>query len=169
MTLDPRRTRHCWRRHDLHLERLLSAPGHHDEAHRGCPNDPESKLWAVPSGGAERRAATDPPGCHAHHHDGVRTRHRPLLSTGLRVDPRINVRLDPETRSPRTDEYSVSVERELTRGVTVAAAYVHKDGRDFTGWTDTAGQYREELRTLPDGRTCRCSCWSAPQTTGGFC
>jgi hypothetical protein len=69
------------------------------------------------------------------------------------IDPGINLRLDPETRSPRTDQYSVSVERELRHGLTVATAYVHKDGRDFTGWIDTAGEYREETRTLSDGRT----------------
>ena len=67
------------------------------------------------------------------------------------VDPKVNVRVDSGTRSPRTDEFSVSVERELGRGVTASAAYVRKAGRDFTGWTETAGQYREELHPLPDG------------------
>ena len=32
-------------------------------------------------------------------------------------------------------------------------AYVRKDGRNFIGWTDVGGQYREESRPLPDGRT----------------
>ena len=72
-----------------------------------------------------------------------------LVST---VDPRINVRLDSETRSPRTEQFSVSVERELGRSYVVSTAFVHKDGRDFTGWTDTGGAYREELRRLPDDR-----------------
>jgi hypothetical protein len=34
----------------------------------------------------------------------------------------------------------------------VAVAYVRKDGANFIGWTDAGGQYREEQRTLPDGR-----------------
>jgi hypothetical protein len=68
------------------------------------------------------------------------------------VDPRINLRLDPETRAPYTDEYSVGVDREVGRRLAVAIAYVHKDGGNFIGWTDVAGQYRNETRTLPDGR-----------------
>ena len=60
------------------------------------------------------------------------------------VDPRINVRLDSGTRSPRTEQYSVSLERELGRSYVVSTALVHKDGRDFTGWIDTGGEYREK-------------------------
>ena len=68
------------------------------------------------------------------------------------VDPRINLQLDRGTRAPRTDEYSIGVDRELGRQVAIAAAYVRKDGSHFIGWTDVAGQYREEVRTLGDGR-----------------
>jgi hypothetical protein len=68
------------------------------------------------------------------------------------VDPVTNLRLDPGTRAPRTDEYSVGVDRELGRGVSVAIAYVHKNGENFIGWTDTGGLYREESRTMADGR-----------------
>ena len=69
------------------------------------------------------------------------------------VDPRTNLRLDPKTRAPRTDEYSVGVDREIGRGFALATAYVHKQGRNFIGWTDAGGMYREEMRTLPDGRS----------------
>ena len=143
----------CRRGHDVHVERLLSAPGRHDEAHCGCADDPEGQLRAVSSGRAERRAAAVSPGCHANHHEGVRARDRRLHPRFLRRRSEDQSAAGSGDRSPRTDEYSVSVERELARGVTVASAYVYKDGRDFTGWTDAAGQYREELRTLPDGRT----------------
>ena len=34
-----------------------------------------------------------------------------------------------------------------------AVAYIRKSGSDFIAWTDIGGQYREETRTLPDGRT----------------
>ncbi|HET9220262.1 MAG TPA: TonB-dependent receptor, partial [Terriglobia bacterium] len=68
------------------------------------------------------------------------------------VDPKINVLVDPYTRSPLTDEYSIGVDRELTRYLAVSAAYVYKSGRDYIGWTDVGGQYREETRTMPDGR-----------------
>jgi hypothetical protein len=68
------------------------------------------------------------------------------------VDPRINLRFDPETRAPRTDEYAIGVDREVGRGLALAIAYIHKDGGDFIGWTDVGGRYREDVRTLTDGR-----------------
>ena len=68
------------------------------------------------------------------------------------VDPTTNLRLDPETRAPRTDEYSVGVDRELGRGLSVAMAYVRKKGANFIGWTDTGGLYQDEIRTMVDGR-----------------
>jgi hypothetical protein len=68
-------------------------------------------------------------------------------------DPRINLQIDPETRPPRTAEYSVGVDREVGRGFAVAIAYVGKKGSDVIGWSDVGGQYREATRTLPDSRT----------------
>jgi hypothetical protein len=69
------------------------------------------------------------------------------------VDPKRNLQLDPETRTPRTDEYSIGIDREVGRRLAVAVAYVRKDGSDFIGWTDVGGQYREEARRLPDGHS----------------
>jgi hypothetical protein len=68
------------------------------------------------------------------------------------VDNRVNLRFDPKLRAPRTDEYSVGIDRELGRQVSVAMAYVRKEGADFIGWTDIGGEYRQETRTLVDGR-----------------
>jgi hypothetical protein len=68
------------------------------------------------------------------------------------VDPKNNLRFDPGMRAPHTDEYSVGVDREVGRGLAVAIAYVGKDGANFIGWTDVAGHYRQDTRTLPDGR-----------------
>lgn len=70
-------------------------------------------------------------------------------------DPRVNLRLDPATRAPFSDEYSIGVDRELGRSVALAIAYVRKDAHDTIGWSDIAGQYREETRTLADGRRVR--------------
>lgn len=67
------------------------------------------------------------------------------------VDPKRNLQLDPGTRTPRTDEYSVGVGRSIARSLAVEIAYVGKRGGDFIGWTDIGGQYREETRALPDG------------------
>lgn len=63
-----------------------------------------------------------------------------------------NLQYDPELRAPRTDEFSLGVDREVARRLSLAVAYVHKNGSDFIGWTDIGGQYREEVRRLRDGR-----------------
>jgi hypothetical protein len=68
------------------------------------------------------------------------------------VDAR-NLQLNPDMRAPRTDEYSVGLDRELARRLAVAIAYVRKSGANFIGWTDVGGRYREDSRTLPDGRS----------------
>jgi hypothetical protein len=66
------------------------------------------------------------------------------------VDSR-NLEFDRGTRAPRTDEYSIGVDREVGRRLAVAIAYVHKNGANFIGWTDVGGQYREDTLALPDG------------------
>jgi hypothetical protein len=66
-------------------------------------------------------------------------------------DPRVNLQVDSETRSPRTAEYSIGIDREVGRRLAVAIAYVGKHGSNFVGWTDVGGQYREESSSLPDG------------------
>jgi hypothetical protein len=67
------------------------------------------------------------------------------------VDPTLNLTIDPNTRTPHTDEYSIAVDREIGRLVRASAAYVGKRGGDFIGWTDTGGQYSRETRPLSNG------------------
>ena len=69
------------------------------------------------------------------------------------VEPTVNLVLDRRTRAPRTDEYSAGVDREIGRHLAVAAAYVHKNGRHFIGWTDVGGQYIAASQPLSDGRS----------------
>jgi len=69
------------------------------------------------------------------------------------VDPTKNVRIDPATRAPHTDEFSVGVDRELRHRLSAAIAVVHKTGGDYIGWIDTGGQYIEKPIGLPDGTT----------------
>lgn len=69
------------------------------------------------------------------------------------VDTRANVVVDPDTRAPRTDEYSVGIDRELGRRLAVAVAYVHKRGEHFIAWTDIGGEYQQGTRSLPDGQS----------------
>jgi hypothetical protein len=68
------------------------------------------------------------------------------------VDPTRNLSLDPNMRTPHTDEFSVAVDREMTPRLRASLAYVGKRGSDFIGWTDVGGQYRPDSRVLADGR-----------------
>ena len=67
------------------------------------------------------------------------------------VDPKINVMVDPRTRSPHTDEFSLAFDREISTGVKASAAYIRKRGSDYLGWVDTQGQYEDQARMLADG------------------
>jgi hypothetical protein len=69
------------------------------------------------------------------------------------VDPNVNILIDPSTKPPHTDEYSIGVDRELSSRWAAAIAYIHKSGIDFIAYTDVGGQYREETRVLTDGRS----------------
>ena len=59
--------------------------------------------------------------------------------TPRKVDPRTNLQFDPETNAPRTDEFSVGVDREVGRRLAVGIVYVRKDGANFIGWHDVGG------------------------------
>jgi Carboxypeptidase regulatory-like domain/TonB dependent receptor-like, beta-barrel len=69
------------------------------------------------------------------------------------VDSKKNLLLDRHMRAPRTDEYSIGVDREIRRRLALAVAYIHKEGANFIGWTDVGGEYQPRTRTLADGRT----------------
>ncbi len=69
------------------------------------------------------------------------------------TDPRANLRVDPSTKAPFTDQFSVGFDRELGREMAVSATYIRKDGEDFMGWRDIGGVYGTRVATLPDGRT----------------
>ena len=66
-------------------------------------------------------------------------------------DPRER-ELDPEIRTPHTDQYSIGLDREVGRRLAVSVVYIRKDGRDFIGWTEVAGQYLPQTATLTNGR-----------------
>ena len=78
--------------------------------------------------------------------DGGYTRERSIVDRG-------NLQLDPETRPPRTNAYSIGLDRDIGGHAAVAIAYVRKNGGDFIGWEDVGGRYVEDARPLPDGRS----------------
>jgi hypothetical protein len=84
-------------------------------------------------------------------------------------DPSINLQIDPETRSPRSEEYSIGLDREVGRKLAVAIAYVGKKGSNFVGWTDVGGQYREERGACQTAAACRSSCSPMPRLLAVSC
>ncbi len=52
-----------------------------------------------------------------------------------------NLGVDPDFRPPRTDQFVVSLERELFKNVGVSLHYTHKRGEHYGGWRDVGGQY----------------------------
>ena len=74
-----------------------------------------------------------------------------LKGTQSTVDPKANVALDPHTREPYTNEYSVGVDREIGRQLALSASYIRKDGHDLISWIDTGGAYRTTTVVLSDG------------------
>ena len=72
-----------------------------------------------------------------------------LVST---VDPIRNMKLDPDTRTPYTDELSVAFDRQIATGWRASAAYIWKHGRNYIAWEDRGGQYSDEKRTVIDER-----------------
>lgn len=52
-----------------------------------------------------------------------------------------NLGVDPSYTSPYTDQYILSLEREIAKGLGANLNYVHKNGRKFAGWDEIAGQY----------------------------
>jgi hypothetical protein len=74
-------------------------------------------------------------------------------SSSTIIDPLRNVRIDPETRSPHTYQYSIGLDRGVAADWAVGVSYVRRTGGDFTGWKDIGGVYGEDTVTLPDGRT----------------
>ena len=69
------------------------------------------------------------------------------------VNPKRNLRLDPDIRAPRHRRLSIGLDREVGGRVSVAAAYVRKQGGQFIGWTDVGGSYREDIRFLPNSQS----------------
>jgi hypothetical protein len=69
------------------------------------------------------------------------------------ADPRQNYGIDPDMRTPRTDQFSIGLDRELMSNLTIGITYSRKDGKHYTGWEDIQGVYGTDTVTFSDGRT----------------
>jgi hypothetical protein len=65
--------------------------------------------------------------------------------------PNANLSVNPDTKPPNTDQFSIGFDRELAPDLGFGMTYVYKKGRDYTGFVDTVGQYGTGTATLPDG------------------
>ncbi len=61
--------------------------------------------------------------------------------TLFQITDNTNLLVDPNYDSPRTDQYILSLERQLKGNIGVALNLVYKRGRDFAAWEDIAGAY----------------------------
>ena len=75
------------------------------------------------------------------------------VATGITTirDPS-QIVMDPVLRQPYTNQYSIGLDREVGGRLAVSLAFVRKDGHDFIGWKEIAGEYLEQTATLKDGR-----------------
>jgi outer membrane receptor protein involved in Fe transport len=69
-----------------------------------------------------------------------------------------NLGVDPDYKAPYTDQYILSFEREIAKGLGAQFNYVYKKGRDYATWSDITGQYvrvpfTDDLGENPTGRT----------------
>lgn len=63
-----------------------------------------------------------------------------------------NVRVDPDSEAPYTDQYSLGLDQQLAANVGLHVSFVHKEGRKQIGYQDIGGIYNYQTTTLPDGR-----------------
>jgi len=52
-----------------------------------------------------------------------------------------NLSVDPHYKSPYTDQFIASLERDIGKGVAATLNYVHKRGEDYPAWQETQGTY----------------------------
>ena len=69
-----------------------------------------------------------------------------------------NLSVDPNYKSPHTDQFILSFERELVKGLGAQLNYVYKRGREYPAWQETAGTYvqvpyTDDVGDNPTGRT----------------
>jgi hypothetical protein len=67
--------------------------------------------------------------------NGTRTNISPVAAANLRIDPNF--------KSPYSDQVIAQLEQQLTSNLGMQVNYVHKYGADYGGWQDIAGQYAQ--------------------------
>ena len=69
------------------------------------------------------------------------------------TNSRSNLKIDPDLSAPKSDTYSIGIDRQLVAQLAFNASYVHKEGSNIIGWRDIGGIYGQGTTVLPDGRS----------------
>ena len=67
----------------------------------------------------------------------------PAQRTNFTSTSATNQRVDPNRHDPYSNQYILQVEHELVANLGLQVNYVRKDGHDYAGWQDIAGQYQQ--------------------------
>ena len=71
---------------------------------------------------------------------------------GPKYEADTNFGFDPNGRSPRTDQFSIGFDRELSAGFAFGFSYVRKDQNDMLGWNTDNASYGRVSWTAKDGQ-----------------
>jgi hypothetical protein len=74
------------------------------------------------------------------------------------VEGNSNLSVGPDYKSPKTDQFTVSFERELVKGFGTQLSYIYKRARDYGTWEDYGGTYErvpftDDSGENPSGQT----------------
>jgi hypothetical protein len=61
--------------------------------------------------------------------------------TNISPTPAANIRIDPNFKSPYSDQFIAQFEQQLMTNLGLQVNYVRKNGEDYGAWQDIAGQY----------------------------
>ncbi|HVQ30442.1 MAG TPA: TonB-dependent receptor, partial [Vicinamibacteria bacterium] len=69
-----------------------------------------------------------------------------------------NLGVDPSYKSPQTDQFTMTLEREIVKSFGVQLSYVYKRARNYATWKDITGEYvqvpfTDDLGDNPSGQT----------------
>ncbi len=94
-------------------------------------------------------------------HPGIATTTEALYDPATRTysrivsvtDPRANITINRDLKAPRTNAFSIGLDRELLPRLGLHTSYIFKDTKELIGWRDIGGIYGQMDAVLPDGRT----------------
>lgn len=66
-------------------------------------------------------------------------------------DPLINIGVASDTISPRTSQFSIGLDRQVTNDIAVGFTYIRKDGSNYNGWITQNAEYEPGQVELDDG------------------